>query len=140
MSETKKASPIPNVRRVITGHNAEGKSIVLRNDTQPPKYWGTDSVNIIYDIFRSEFVPASIDSKITTGTFVDEVASKAEHVNPSGSVFRSFEFSPGSITVRGACLVYPRDVIDRSILIAFPSYGVAGLRYRRQGFYRSATR
>jgi hypothetical protein len=131
MSETKKASPIPNVRRVITGHNAEGKSIVLRDDTQPPRYWDTESVNPIYDIFRSEVVPASIDSEITTGTFVDEIASKAEHVNPTGSVFRSFEFSPGAITVRRVCLVYLCRVINRSISIAIPSYGVAGLRYRR---------
>ena len=107
MSETKKAPPIPDVRRVITGHSAEGKSIVLRDDTQPPKYWGTDSVNTTYDIFRSEVVPASIDSEITTGTFVDEIASQAELVNPTGSVFRSVEFSPGTTTVRGVCLVYP---------------------------------
>jgi len=99
MSETKKASPIPNVRRVITGHNTEGKSIVVRDDVQSPKYWGTDSVNTIYDICRTELVPASIDSEITTGTFVDEIASHAEHVNPTGSVFRSFEFAPGAVTV-----------------------------------------
>jgi hypothetical protein len=99
MSETKKASPIPNVRRVITGHNAEGKSIVVRDDIQPPKYWGADSVNTIYDICRTELVPASIDSEITTGTFIDEIASHTEHVNPTGTVFRSFEFAPGAVTV-----------------------------------------
>ena len=99
MSETKKTSPIPNVRRVITGHNAEGKSIVVRDDVQPPKYWGTDNVNAIYDICRTELVPASIDSEITTGTFVDEIALHAEPINPTGTVFRSSEFAPGTVTV-----------------------------------------
>lgn len=100
MSETKIVSPLPRVRRVITGHSPEGKSIVVRDEVQPPKFWAKDSVNPMYDIFFTEHVPAVNDSEITTGSFVDEIASKPGHVNPTGTVCRSFEFSPGTVTVR----------------------------------------
>lgn len=95
-----KTSLVPNVRRVITGHNSLGKSVIVRDDVQPPKYWGEDRTNPIYDICRTENVPADIDSELVNGSFIDEIASRAEHVNPTGSVFRSFEFSPGTVTVR----------------------------------------
>lgn len=102
MSATKVLSPLPKVRRVITGHSPEGKAIVIRDEIQPPKLLGENSVNPVYDIYRTEHVPASNDSEITTGSFVDEIASKPEHVNPTGTVCRSFELSPGAVTVRGS--------------------------------------
>jgi hypothetical protein len=102
MSETKLVSPLPQVRRVITGHSPEGKSIVVCDNVQSAKFWDQDSVNpIYYDIYSTEHVPASIDSEITTGTFVDEIASKSGLVNPTGTICRSFEFPPGSVTVCG---------------------------------------
>lgn len=91
-------TPIPAPRRVVTGHNPEGKSIVLRDEVQPAQYWTPGSVNAIYDFHRTNEAPARIDSELVTGSFVDTIALDRSHNSPNGSVFRSFEFAPGTIT------------------------------------------
>ncbi|KAJ6474473.1 hypothetical protein C8R47DRAFT_710031 [Mycena vitilis] len=93
-------SPFPPVRRVVTGHTATGKSTVVADTVQPPTFWSPQSISPIYDLCRTGESPAVIDSEIKSedGKWVDEIAQNPEHVSKEGSVFRVFEFSPGTVS------------------------------------------
>ncbi|KAF5370307.1 hypothetical protein D9758_006888 [Tetrapyrgos nigripes] len=97
MSTTTSKPALPPVRRVVTGHTTDGKSTVIRDEVQPPQFWSPGSINAIYDIGRTETIPANIDSEITTGEFIDEIATSKGHVGSTGAVFRSFDFAPGAV-------------------------------------------
>jgi hypothetical protein len=129
-------TPIPAPRRVITGHNVDGKSIVLRDEVQAANYWSPGSVNPIYDFHRTNEAPAQIDSEIVTGSFVDEIALDKSHNSPHGSVFRSFEFAPGTITVCSFFLdlivFFPFFWINYDFSLAIPSHTDVGLRGRHE--------
>lgn len=92
-------SPFAPVRRVVTGHTSEGKSTVVADTIQPPTFWSPESISPIYDLCRTGESPAAIDSEIPEGKWVDEIAQNPEHVSKDGSVFRVFEFSPGTVSV-----------------------------------------
>ncbi|KAJ6460873.1 hypothetical protein DFH09DRAFT_1229508, partial [Mycena vulgaris] len=55
-------------------------------------------ISPIYDLCRTGESPAGMDSEITQGRWVYEIAENPEHVNKDGSVFRVFEFSPGTVS------------------------------------------
>ncbi|KAJ7058784.1 hypothetical protein C8F01DRAFT_990067 [Mycena amicta] len=96
------SSPFPAVRRVVTGHTLQGKSTVLADTVQPPTFWSPKSTSPIYDLCHTSESPARIDSEIIGhglgGEWVDEIAEKKEHVSKEGSVFRVFEFAPGTVS------------------------------------------
>jgi hypothetical protein len=91
-------SPLPDVRRVVTGHKPTGKSTIIVDQIQQPQYWSPGSLNAVYDIGRNDQVPAKLDSELTQGKWVDEVADSG-HVSKTGAVFRSFDYAPGSVVV-----------------------------------------
>ncbi|KAJ7022988.1 hypothetical protein C8F04DRAFT_1136373 [Mycena alexandri] len=91
-------SPFSPVRRVVTGHTSAGKSTVVADTIQPPTFWSPQSISPIYDVCRTGESPAVNDSEILQGKWVDEVAQNGEHVSKEGSVFRVFEFSPGTVS------------------------------------------
>ncbi|KAJ7139254.1 hypothetical protein C8R44DRAFT_693698 [Mycena epipterygia] len=91
-------SPFAPVRRVVTGHTSEGKSTVVADTIQPPTFWSPESISPIYDLCRTGESPAAIDSELAEGEWVDEIAQNPEHVSKDGSVFRVFEFSPGTVS------------------------------------------
>lgn len=93
--------PLPPVRRVVTGHTPAGDAKILRDEVQPPQYWpGSPKVNGFYSLGRTETVPVSNDSELgESGEWVDEIAVNGSHVSEKGSVFRVFDFSPGTIVV-----------------------------------------
>jgi hypothetical protein len=98
-SPTPTKCPFPDVRRVVTGHTPTGKSTVLADTIQPPTSWSPDSVNPKFDLYYTGSAPASIDSEITQGKWVDEIADHPEILSADGSTFRAFEFAPGSFSV-----------------------------------------
>jgi hypothetical protein len=93
-------STLPTVRRIVTGHNPSGKSIVLQDTIQEPHYWTPGSNNAIHDLCRTEESPASIDSELSRGQWIDEITRNPDHVSQNGSVFRAFDFAPDTVTVR----------------------------------------
>ncbi|KAJ7924212.1 hypothetical protein B0H13DRAFT_1706799 [Mycena leptocephala] len=97
-SPTPTKCPFPDVRRVVTGHTPTGKSTVLADTIQPPTSWSPDSVNPKFDLYYTGSAPASIDSEITQGKWVDEIADHPEILSADGSTFRAFEFAPGSFS------------------------------------------
>ncbi|KAJ7474324.1 hypothetical protein FB451DRAFT_1035118 [Mycena latifolia] len=97
-TSTTSKSPFAPVRRVVTGHTSAGKSTVVADTVQPPTFWSPESISPIYDLCRTSESPARIDSEITGGTWIDEITQNPEHVSKDGSVFRVFEFSPGTIS------------------------------------------
>ncbi|KAJ7356403.1 hypothetical protein DFH08DRAFT_770448 [Mycena albidolilacea] len=97
-SESQSQSPFRPVRRVVTGHTAGGKSTVVSDTVQPPTFWSPESISPIYNLSHTSESPAVIDSEITQGKWVDEIAQNTEHVSKNGSVFRMFEFSPGTVS------------------------------------------
>ncbi|KAJ6569347.1 hypothetical protein B0H19DRAFT_1373544 [Mycena capillaripes] len=98
MTSSSSKSPFSPVRRVVTGHTAAGKSTVVADTVQPATFWSPKSTSPIYDLCRTGESPAVIDSEITEGKWVDEIAQNPEHVSKDGSVFRVFEFSPGTVS------------------------------------------
>ncbi|KAJ7913729.1 hypothetical protein B0H13DRAFT_2250798 [Mycena leptocephala] len=81
-SPTPTKCPFPDVRRVVTGHTPTGKSTVLADTIQPPTA-----------------APASIDSEITQGKWVDEITDHPVILSADGSTFRAFEFAAGLFSV-----------------------------------------
>ncbi|KAJ7698270.1 hypothetical protein B0H17DRAFT_927445 [Mycena rosella] len=91
-------SPFHAVRRVVTGHTAAGRPTILADTIQPPAFWSPGSTSPIYDLCRTSESPAAIDSEVSQGAWVDEITQNPEHVSANGSVFRVFEFSPGTVS------------------------------------------
>ncbi|KAJ7087042.1 hypothetical protein C8R43DRAFT_908988 [Mycena crocata] len=91
-------SPFAPVRRVVTGHTPAGKSTVVADTVQPPTFWSPESTSPIYDLCRTGGSPPAIDSELTQGKWLDEIVQNPEHVSKEGSVFRVFEFSPGTVS------------------------------------------
>ncbi|KAF7293776.1 Cupin-2 domain-containing protein [Mycena chlorophos] len=95
-------SPFPPVRRVVTGHTLSGSSTIVADTIQATRYWSAESTsgNAIYDLHHTSEPVARVDSEFTSsdGKWVDEIAENKEHVSKDGSVFRVFEFAPGTVT------------------------------------------
>ncbi|KAI0075310.1 hypothetical protein K474DRAFT_1429548 [Panus rudis PR-1116 ss-1] len=89
-------SPFSPIRRVITGHTLEGKSTILRDETTPALRWFPDKPTTIYDFYRTNEHPAKLDSELTQGEWVDEIAKDHSLVSTNGSTFRSIDYPPGS--------------------------------------------
>ncbi|KAK7692020.1 hypothetical protein QCA50_005425 [Cerrena zonata] len=87
---------LPDVRRVITGHDSEGKAIVIKDEVVEPTFWSPQGVNAVHEFYRTEETPAVIDSEVT-GEWVDHIASKRALVSPNGSTFRSIDLAPGEV-------------------------------------------
>ncbi|KAF9004759.1 hypothetical protein BDQ17DRAFT_1240747 [Cyathus striatus] len=99
MSSSTNLSPLPSVRRVLTGHTVDGKATFIVDETITPRLFAPDiNQNTVHEVYRTETVPASIDSEMTTGSFVDEAKTNHSLTSPKGSTFRSFDLEPGSIT------------------------------------------
>jgi mannose-6-phosphate isomerase-like protein (cupin superfamily) len=68
MAETKSSADLyPNLRRVVTGHDEAGKSIVLFDGPITYHGAGTDSWRV-QDIWESDVVPVPIDGKAVDPT------------------------------------------------------------------------
>ncbi|KAJ7223289.1 hypothetical protein GGX14DRAFT_427306 [Mycena pura] len=92
-------SPFPPVRRVVTGHNAAGKSTALVDAVQPAQFRPGDP-SPFYDLHYTGESPARIDSEIAHGRWVDEIQAHPhpELCGPHGSTFRCCELAPGEVT------------------------------------------
>ncbi|KAJ7671853.1 hypothetical protein B0H17DRAFT_1162069 [Mycena rosella] len=89
-------SPLPPVRRVVTGHNSAGKSTVIADTAQQARL--ATSVNPVYDLHYTGESPAVIDTEISKGKWVDEVTQHPELVSGSGSTFRCWDLPPGDVS------------------------------------------
>lgn len=88
-------APLPSVRRVITGHTADGKSKVMLDEIQSPRYLGA---NAVHDVAWTDHVP--VKSEVAGGEFVDQVAlHDSDLLSKTGAVFRSFDYPPGLVVV-----------------------------------------
>ncbi len=93
-------SNLPEIRRVITGHDASGKSIVLHDDHPPSRLLrpGVASTACI-DIYRTEEFPSYNGEP--GETFKDPVVGKEkELISANGSVFTVVDMPPvaGSVS------------------------------------------
>jgi hypothetical protein len=66
-------------------------------------YWVPGSVNPAYNFYCTTEAPAVIDTELSKGVWVDEIAGHPGLVSTNGSTFRSFDFAPGTISV---CFVF----------------------------------
>lgn len=93
------------VRRVVTGHNAEGKAVVLFDDIQQgasPRPGATGQV-----IWSSQGFPVVQDEP------EDRLNSAAGATLPNGTVFRVAEFAPG-VPAR----MHRTDSLDYAVVIS----------------------
>ncbi|KAJ6509095.1 hypothetical protein DFH09DRAFT_999954 [Mycena vulgaris] len=91
-------TPFPPVRRVVTGHNPSGKSIVLADTALPARFYTPESVAPMYDLHYTGESPAVIDTEIVTGNWVDEITQHPEITSAGGSTFRCWDFAPGDVS------------------------------------------
>ncbi|CAL1711770.1 unnamed protein product [Somion occarium] len=100
MSVTRPAPKIPylpDVRRVVTGHDSEGKAAVLSDEVAKPTFWSPESTSPVHDYYRTEETPAIIDSEVATGEWDDGITSNPALVSPNGSTFRTIDLAPGQV-------------------------------------------
>ncbi|KAJ6569275.1 hypothetical protein B0H19DRAFT_1232162 [Mycena capillaripes] len=96
MSSTQ--SPFPPVRRVVTGHNSAGKSTVITDQVQTPRFFTPERVAPMYDLHYTGESPAVIDKELSKGKWVDEITSHPDVFSGKGSNFRCWDFSPGEVS------------------------------------------
>ncbi|KAJ7716216.1 hypothetical protein DFH07DRAFT_862359 [Mycena maculata] len=96
MSSTQ--SPLPPVRRVVTGHNSAGKSTVLMDKVQPARFYTPESVAPLYDLHYTSEFPAEIDTEISKGKWVDEIEEHPTIASDIGSTFRCWDMCPGDVS------------------------------------------
>jgi mannose-6-phosphate isomerase-like protein (cupin superfamily) len=98
MSETRQTTtvaPGPEVkrfRRIVTGHNAQGRSVILADDTSPHVMPIMGQSNFaVTDFWKTEATPADNSSR----TSVDPCQLPIQVAPPAnGSVFRVVQFPP----------------------------------------------
>jgi len=90
-------STLPDPRRVITGHDAEGKSIVVRDEARKPFVLSTSMLR--HDMYVTNEHPAKVDSEISTGTWKDEAETMTPMFKENGSVFSYLDFAPAAAVV-----------------------------------------
>lgn len=88
------AAPGP-VRRIVTGHTAEGKSVILTDAAVEPIPFLGKGPTVMSDIFWQESAPA--DNSIQWKDTIKDHAT--EHVGPEGSAFRVVDLPPGLVSV-----------------------------------------
>ncbi|KAJ6459608.1 hypothetical protein C8R45DRAFT_1030531 [Mycena sanguinolenta] len=88
-------SPFPPVRRVVTGHTAAGKSKVIADAVQTPRFNSANSPSRIFDLHYAGESPAVIDTEVSTGEWADEIVSHPEIFTGHGSNFRCRDVAPG---------------------------------------------
>ena len=83
-------SPLPPVRRVVTGHDDAGKAIVIADDTfvGRPNPAGTSILTVLW---TSSGAPADNDDA------TDGRDAQVELTLPGGSVLRTVDMLPGSV-------------------------------------------
>jgi quercetin dioxygenase-like cupin family protein len=75
------------VRRVVTGHDAEGKAIVLIDDTPPARLNTPGTEQTVF--WSTRGFPVNNDASEDSRADVDGITM------PGGSVFRVVEYAPG---------------------------------------------
>ena len=85
----------PPIRRVVTGHKEDGKSIVLSDEQLPSRLAG-DTSSRCTEIFRTEEFPSD------NGVVFHDLVKEKEHslISENGSALWSFEMPPGTRSVR----------------------------------------
>ena len=64
--DVRPTSTFPDIRRVITGHNIERKSVTLKGDVVNPIFWSSQNPSPIYDLYGTTETPAVINSEVTS--------------------------------------------------------------------------
>lgn len=85
-----------SIRRIVTGHNAEGKSIFI-SDSAPPHTFSPGRAGVtVTELWKTRSTPASNRGN-------DEATGAEMSLNPpkGGTVFRIVEYRPDSIRARG---------------------------------------
>ncbi|TFK35303.1 hypothetical protein BDQ12DRAFT_737612 [Crucibulum laeve] len=95
-------SPLPPVRRVVTGHNPSGQSTFISDKVEPFQRLVPGGDAIAYHLYRTNAIPAKVDSEVAAGgagLFLDEIQGNgSELYTKTGSVFRSVDVAPGSLS------------------------------------------
>jgi hypothetical protein len=104
---------LPKVRRIVTGHDAQGRSIIAK-DGAPPQIIEFKAVpgTIFYEIWNTNASPAPIDNGD------DPTARRLQlHPMPQGSIIRIVDIPPDSVQNR---------VPEAEIAAGFAQMGAAG--------------
>lgn len=102
-SENPPSPPFAPLRRVVTGHSADGKSIVVEDAPVPPHPYGAKRETYFTDLFWTDEFPSE------NGVGFKDLAKEHEneHFSSNGSSFRLSEFPPGGApSVSSATLFY----------------------------------
>jgi mannose-6-phosphate isomerase-like protein (cupin superfamily) len=77
------------IRRVVTGHNAEGKSVFIKDDHAPHVYSRTSGSAVVTELWETRASPASNEGN-------DEVTNHPFQLAPpkGGTVFRIIHYPP----------------------------------------------
>lgn len=80
------------IRRVVTGHNAQGKSIFIKDGRAPHVYSRTAGSAVITELWETRSAPGSNDGN-------DEVTNHPFQLHPpkNGTVFRIIHYPPDKV-------------------------------------------
>ena len=90
---------LPDIRRVVTGHNQNGTAITIQDDVVKATFWSSQNPSAIHEFYRTEESPPVIDAEVTSGNWVDLIKHNNALISPNGSVFRAVDLAPGQYVV-----------------------------------------
>lgn len=109
---------LPNVRRIVTGHNEQGKAVIA-TDGAPPQVIELRAVpgTIFYEIWNTNASPAPIDNG-------DDPTNRPLqlHPTPQGSIIRIVDIPPDAVQ---------NQISEAGIAAGFAQIGAAGATTHR---------
>ena len=111
---------LPNIRRIVTGHNPQGKAVIAM-DGAPPRSIELKAVpgTVFYEIWNTNASPAPIDNGD------DPTLRPLQlHPMPQGSIIRFVDIPPDAVQ---------NQVSDADIAAGFAQIGAASATTRRAG-------
>lgn len=124
-------SVLQPLRRVLTGYDGNGESILLTDDNPEPMLFHPKSTSDIYTIFRTEQTPAKIEERIgDVNAWAESHASYPKFSSEGGAIFRSVDYPPPFETVSEIFCQKGFDLYSPS-LIFIPSSAISCHAYCR---------
>ena len=129
--------PHPPVRRLITGHDSSGKSVMVEDKLVESYNFVPQALTKFTGLYRHDEFPANNSDKHDEQgniIFTDLITTKPSELTSSeGSVFWTVDTPPGTQAVSIFKLAENRRAYE-SFALAIPSHGVARLWHSSQGF------
>ncbi|KAH8914402.1 hypothetical protein BT69DRAFT_1395594 [Atractiella rhizophila] len=113
MSTPTYVNDLPGIRRIVTGHNAEGKAIFVGDEAFRAESLNGSTAFGLKILYETEKTPANIDEPFHDPMFNDV----ADIANKQGTIVRVLDFAPNQRFVLGEGFMHRTESLDYGIIV-----------------------